>query len=320
MKFLYPQLGAIDEKAPRAQRLGQLAQVMTNERNGRLSRTIVNRVWQRLMGRAIVEPVDEMDNPPWNGDLLDALAWQFSHGDGYDLKKTIERIVMSRAYQSSAMPISEEAKDYVFAGPGFKKLTAEQFADAVSTLTGTWPAKQDATLSDAGARYAKTKWIWSDKNAATATAPDKVYFRRIIDMKGTVDVAMALAAADNEFTLYVNGKKAGSGDSFAQPTSLDLKPYLKPGKNVLAAVVTNTSDQPNPAGFWFNLAVRYELKEKETVATRTSLNTDATWKWSKAAPPADAWSSAVDFDESKWGKAVAVGDTNAAPWMLGDKL
>src|SRR5439155_11887445 len=85
MKFLYPQLGSIDEKQPREQRLTQLAQIITAERNGRLSRTIVNRLWQRLMGRGIVEPVDEMDNPPWNADLLDALAWDFSHANKYDV-------------------------------------------------------------------------------------------------------------------------------------------------------------------------------------------------------------------------------------------
>ena len=58
----------------------------------------------------------------------------------YDVKKTIETIVLSRAYQLPSEPIGENAKEYVFAGPCFKKMTAEQFADGVSTLTGVWPA------------------------------------------------------------------------------------------------------------------------------------------------------------------------------------
>lgn len=40
--------------------------------NGRFARTIVNRLWQRLMGRGIVRPVDAMQAEPWNGDLLES--------------------------------------------------------------------------------------------------------------------------------------------------------------------------------------------------------------------------------------------------------
>ena len=71
---------------------------MTSRADGRLTRTIVNRLWARLMGRGLVEPVDEMDNRPWNPDLLDWLAADFAD-NGYDVKKLIEQIVTSRAYQ-----------------------------------------------------------------------------------------------------------------------------------------------------------------------------------------------------------------------------
>ena len=51
-------------RPPSAERLKQLAEVITRPENGRLARTIVNRLWARLLGRGLVEPVDEMDNPP----------------------------------------------------------------------------------------------------------------------------------------------------------------------------------------------------------------------------------------------------------------
>jgi hypothetical protein len=54
--------------------LKQLAALMTHPQNGRTPRTIVNRLWQRLMGRGIVHPVDSMQTEPWNADLLDYLA------------------------------------------------------------------------------------------------------------------------------------------------------------------------------------------------------------------------------------------------------
>ncbi len=61
VKFLYAELGAIDGNAPRAERLKQLAGALTSKDNGRFARTIVNRVWARLMGRGLIEPTDEMD-------------------------------------------------------------------------------------------------------------------------------------------------------------------------------------------------------------------------------------------------------------------
>lgn len=138
VKFLYPELGSIDANAPREKRMEQLAAVLTSRANGRLSRTLVNRLWARLMGRGLVEPTDEMDNRPWNPELLDWLASDFA-ANGYDVKKTIERIVTSRAYQLRAMGLkSDTAEPFVFSGPTVKRLSAEQFTDAVGALTGVW--------------------------------------------------------------------------------------------------------------------------------------------------------------------------------------
>lgn len=140
-KFLFPELGNIDAASPKAKRLEQLAALVTHPENGRFTRTIVNRVWDRLMGRSIVHPVDVMGNKPWSADLLDYLAVYFAEG-GYDLKKLMEHIATSRTYQSRAVPLSNEiGEGYVFRGPELKRLTAEQFIDAVWMLTGTAPAK-----------------------------------------------------------------------------------------------------------------------------------------------------------------------------------
>jgi mono/diheme cytochrome c family protein len=314
MKFLYPQLGTIDANQPREKRLEQLAQAITSERNGRLSRTIVNRIWQRLMGRGLIEPVDEMDNKPWNADLLDALAWRFSHNN-YDMKKTIEMIVLSRAYQLPAVAMQEGAKEFVFAGPGFKRMAAEQFVDAVSTLTGIWPAKQDAMLSSSSERFAKTKWIWSDKNAATAAAPGTIYLRKVMDVKPGFATSSALISCDNQFKLFVNGKQIATGDNWQTPVTVDLKPHLVAGKNVLAVIAVNTLDAPNPAGFWFNAVTTYDKPIDGRL--RFFLTSDVSWKWSKEAP--DGW-NAVAFDDEKWAKAAVLGDTSAAPWALAEKL
>ena len=58
------------------------------------SRTIVNRLWARLLGRGIVEPLDDMEKLAWHRDLLDWIAEDFV-AHGYDLKHTIEVICTS---------------------------------------------------------------------------------------------------------------------------------------------------------------------------------------------------------------------------------
>jgi len=141
LKFLYPELGTIDPSAPKPQRIAQLGRIITSEKNGRLTRVIVNRIWQRTMGRGLVEPADEMDNDPWDADLLDELAVNFSD-HGYDLKDLLATICTSRAYQMMAVPSgAERDNQFVFHGPLIRRMSAEQFTDAISTVTGDWPAK-----------------------------------------------------------------------------------------------------------------------------------------------------------------------------------
>lgn len=137
LKFLYSELGTVDPTASKPERLTQLAAALTGPRNGRLPRTIVNRLWARFMGRGIVEPVDDMEQPAWNADLLDWLAEDLV-AHGYDLRKTMARIVTSRAYQRPAVDVPERVQEYVLRGPAVRRLTAEQFVDAVSAITGIW--------------------------------------------------------------------------------------------------------------------------------------------------------------------------------------
>ncbi len=147
-RFLWPQLGGIDASQPRARRLEQLARLVTHPDNGRFTRTLANRLWQRLFGRGIVHPVDVMANKPWDDDLLDYLGVYLAD-HGYDMKQLLEHILLSRTYQSRAVVHKEEgtAESYVFHGPELKRMTAEQFLDAVWQITRTAPAKAIAPVA-----------------------------------------------------------------------------------------------------------------------------------------------------------------------------
>ncbi|MBD2699574.1 DUF1549 domain-containing protein [Spirosoma sp. BT702] len=146
-RILYKELGQISVDAPTENRLRELADFLVQPKDGRLYRTLVNRVWAQLMGRGIVEPVDVMDNEPWSQDLLDWLAYDFVQ-NGYDIKKLIYTITTSKTYQLPSVGIKDAdlvtAPTYVFQGMVRRRLTAEQFADAVSLAFN--PIYQDTSL------------------------------------------------------------------------------------------------------------------------------------------------------------------------------
>ena len=138
-KFLYPELDVPNPPAAPAERKAAVSRMFTDPRNGRTPRTIVNRIWARLFGYGIVEDVDDMDGEPWNPELLDWLATDFVE-HGWDLKHLISTIMTSQAYQLPAVRRSEKTiHNYAFRGPEVRRLTAEEFADALSALTGEWP-------------------------------------------------------------------------------------------------------------------------------------------------------------------------------------
>ncbi|NBX35497.1 DUF1553 domain-containing protein, partial [bacterium] len=222
--WLFPELGQVDAAKPKAERLAQLAALLTHRDNGRFQRTMANRLWQRLMGRGVVHPVDAMQTAPWNQDLLDVLANQLRES-GYDLRATLAFIATSEAYQARAevlAPAADEA-GYAYRGPRSKRLTAEQFVDAVWRLTGTTPAKIDAGVTRAAEGAAPAAFlaqpIWSNDlgRGRQPAVGEARAFRHGLTLAAAPRRAACTIAGDNSFELWVNGRKVGAGDDWQTP-------------------------------------------------------------------------------------------------------
>ena len=115
-----------------------LADWLAAPENPLFARAIANRVWKELMGRGLVEPVDDLrpTNPPSNPELLDALAAAFVQ-QGYDLRKLIRAIASSRTYQfASQVNEINRHDDRFFSHAYLKPLTAQVLADAIVQATG----------------------------------------------------------------------------------------------------------------------------------------------------------------------------------------
>jgi hypothetical protein len=132
-------LGAEARSAPLgADRRIELAAWLTAPDNPLLARAIANRVWKELLGRGVVEPVDDLrpTNPPTHPELLEALATDFASG-GYDLRRLIRSIVTSRTYQLSSRPLpGNRGDDRLYSHARRKPLPAQVFADAIAQAAG----------------------------------------------------------------------------------------------------------------------------------------------------------------------------------------
>jgi hypothetical protein len=151
--FLYPELNRQPETDSAEDRRAAAAEIFTDPRDGRMPRTLVNRVWAKLMGHALTPDVDDMDAEPWSPELLDWMASEFVR-NRYDMKHLIATIISSRAYQLPVISLPENApapKQYVFRGPEERRLTAEQFDDAVASITGDWLVSNTGGAGIAGA-------------------------------------------------------------------------------------------------------------------------------------------------------------------------
>jgi len=136
-----------------------LAQWITSPQNPWFARATVNRVWRQLMGRGLVEPVDDMreTNPATHPELLARLAADFAQS-GFDLKALIRTIVNSHTYQLSSVPAPGNRSDAInYSHYYLRRLTAEQLLDAIQQVTGVpekffgyYPGARAISLADPG--------------------------------------------------------------------------------------------------------------------------------------------------------------------------
>lgn len=162
MKPWLPLSGDVDVP-PDQDRRELFARWLTAPDNPFFTKVAVNRVWGQLLGRGIVDPVDDFHagNPPSNGELLQALADDFQRS-GYDVKHLVHTILSSRTYQLSSLATPQNEADIKYFSHGYARLlTAEQLSDAVCDVTGV-PEKFQGMLPDSRATHLPSPDMGSD--------------------------------------------------------------------------------------------------------------------------------------------------------------
>jgi hypothetical protein len=116
-----------------------LAEWLVSKNNRQFARNLANRYWGYLLGKGIVNPIDDLrvTNPPSNPQLLEALTEELLRSN-YDLKHLLRVIANSKTYQRSAQPTPQNKQDeWFFTYYMPKRLPAETLLDAIDYACGT---------------------------------------------------------------------------------------------------------------------------------------------------------------------------------------
>jgi hypothetical protein len=156
------------------------------------------------------------------------------------------------------------------------------------------------------------QWIWFDEGDAAKAAPvAKRYFRKTFDLPDghSARAAAVWLSVDDAFTAYVNGNRVGSRDDWKSAQAIDIKKFLKPGKNVLAVEAENRAAPvaANPAGLI--ASVRIQAADGKDV----SIPSDASWRAAKEVKAGSDW-TAENFDGADWPAARIIGPYGCDPW------
>ncbi len=165
---------------------------------------------------------------------------------------------------------------------------------------------QAKTLQDL-LTFRDSSWIWTGGSQAGNQPAGPAYFRKVIDIPAERKVAEAtfLIAADDAFTLYINGHDSGNGHNWKSPAGLDVTGRLQAGRNALGIQVTNGGTAPSPAGLMGKLVVLFESGAPLVVPV------DASWRSSRA--PGERWKWA-DFDDAPWTASSTIAKHGDQPW------
>lgn len=143
---------------PKFSPLQAIAEQITSNDNDDFRENIANRLWWLLLGRGIIDPLDQRHsaNPPSHPELLTLLGKEMQ-ARKYDIKSLLRDIAKSDAYaRSGRWPTTGKAARPAadtYAAATAKALSAEQMFHSVATASG--PHGDDVKLAELQAMFVK---------------------------------------------------------------------------------------------------------------------------------------------------------------------
>jgi len=129
--------GAATSLSETADTRERLAAILTSPQNPRFARVLVNRLWDRYLGRGLVADPDDWESEiPSHPELLDWLARELMSHD-YSLEHVARLILTSHTYGRGGLPAgAESVPESLFAGRQPRRMSAEQLLDSLAVASG----------------------------------------------------------------------------------------------------------------------------------------------------------------------------------------
>ncbi len=141
---------------PKFSAVEALAHEMSTPQNRAFVDNIANRLWFVMMGRGLVNPLDQMMNhvnPPSHPEVLELIGNELAEHK-FDMKYVLRELALSEAYQrTSVLPAGEAPPPETYQVAGEKRMNAEQVYNSV--LAGINPLGEVAPPADAAAAQAE---------------------------------------------------------------------------------------------------------------------------------------------------------------------
>lgn len=129
---------------------------VTAPENPRFTMTIANRLWKRVFGVGVIEPIDNHNDATEasNQELLDFLVAEMKRV-GYRQREFLRILYNTKAYQRKAFLGDWDPNEpYYFQGPVLRRMTAQQLWDSMLTLTLADPDLYERPRGDASLKIA----------------------------------------------------------------------------------------------------------------------------------------------------------------------
>lgn len=124
--------------------VGEFGKWMTSAENPRFTTIIANRLWKKVFGLGLYEPVDEMldSSVASNPEVMKFLEKQMVVLK-YDMKAYLRMLLNTQAFARASTKEAAPGMPYYFQGPVFRRMSAEQVWDSMVTLVSPAPDQQN---------------------------------------------------------------------------------------------------------------------------------------------------------------------------------
>lgn len=232
------------------------AEWMTSPRNPRFAKNIANRLWKRIMGAALIEPVDSLSAlpNPEHAELMDFLT-QTMIRLRFDERAFMAVVLNTRLYQSDAVrETPEPAAAFALRGPQLRRLSAEQIWDSHLVLLAEDIDERKSNFQLGGVldpqRLKKLTAMTADELIAQARIDQAEHtrgrernLRRIVQQKS---IAAAKASSDDKEVKRLTALYAKENKADAEPANETATKEIDPRWKSLPATFIRASETPLP--------------------------------------------------------------------------